>query len=144
MFHSCTDPVVKDVILQNFHISSSLRVVIATVAFGMGIDCPDIHQIIHVGAPEDTESYIQVTGRAGRDGMQSIAVLFLIKGGSRHHVNVNMKSYIENEVTCRRIMLFGHFKEQISNAESHCVCCDICRKLCICKSCETNSKKNYI
>ena len=41
----------------------------------MGIDCPDVHQIVHVGAPEDIESYIQETGRAGRDGMQSIAIL---------------------------------------------------------------------
>ena len=100
MYHSCTDPFVKDTVLHNFSRSSSLRVVIATVTFGMGIDCPDVRQIIHVGAPEDVESYIQETGRAGRDGMQSGAILLLIKGRSRQYLDVNMKSYIGNEVTC--------------------------------------------
>ena len=144
MYHSCTDPIVKDVVLQNFSRSSSLRVVIATVAFGMGIDCPDVRQIIHVGAPEDIESYIQETGRAGRDGLQSIAVLLLVKGQSRHYVDVNMKSYIRNEVTCRREMLFGHFEGHISNAANRCLCCDICLKLCKCESCKTNLKNFYI
>ena len=143
MYHSCTDPIVKDIVLQNFSRSSSFRVVIATVAFGMGIDCPDIHQIIHGGAPEDIKSYIQETGHAGRDGMQSIAVLLLVKGQSRHYVNMNMKSYIRNEVTSRREMLFGHFEGHISNTASRCLCCNICLKLCKCESCKTNLE-NFI
>ena len=138
MYHSCTDPLVKATILQNFSKSSSLRVVIATVAFGMVIDCPDVHQIVHVGAPEDIESYIQETGHAGRDGMQSIAILLLVKGQSRHYADVNMKSYIRNEAMCRREMLFSHFEGHISNAASCCLCCDICFKLCKCESCTTN------
>jgi len=64
---------------------SHLRVVIATVAFGMGIDCKNVHQIVHIGAPEDVESYIQATGRAGQDGAQSIAVLMQIKGVMQMH-----------------------------------------------------------
>ena len=44
---------------------SRLRVVIATIAFGMGLDCPNVRKIIHIGAPEDVESYLQQTGRAG-------------------------------------------------------------------------------
>lgn len=144
MYHSCTDPDVKDSILQNFSKSTSLQVVIATVAFGMGIDCPDVHQIIHVGAPESIESYIQETGRAERDGLQSIAVLLLVKGQTRHFVDVNMKSYIGNEVTCRREILFSHFEGDISNATSRCLCCDICLKHCTCKSCKTNLENFYI
>ena len=54
---------------------SSLRVVIATVAFGMGIDCAAIRQVVHLGAPDDVEAYIQDTCRAGRDGQNLIAAL---------------------------------------------------------------------
>ena len=47
----------------------------------MGIDCSDIRQVIHWGCPADIESYVQETGRAGRDGKQSEAILQFRKGG---------------------------------------------------------------
>ena len=80
MYHSCTDTIVKDSIAKLFVEASHLRVVIATVAFGMGIDCPDVRQIIHVGPLDDIEAYIQETGRAGRDGKQAKTTLLLPKG----------------------------------------------------------------
>jgi len=136
MFHSCTDLVIKKHILHNFSRPSHLRIVIATVAFGMGIDCPDVHQIFHLGAPDSIEAYIQETGRAGRDGVQSVAVLLLIKGETRHHIDNNMKAYITNATTCRRCMLFSNFEGHISTAESPCMCCDICSQVCTCGLCE--------
>ena len=48
---------------------STLRLVIATTAFGMGVDCKDIRRVTHWGYPSDKEQYIQETGRAGRDGL---------------------------------------------------------------------------
>lgn len=62
MFVSCTDVVVKDVILRVCTKQFCLRIVIATVAFGMGTDCPDVRQVIHVGCPSDLESYVQEQG----------------------------------------------------------------------------------
>ena len=76
MFTACTTTSVKDSILERFCIqNSSLRVVVATVAFGMGLDCPNVRRIIHWGPPGDIEQYLQETGRAGRDGLPSQAVL---------------------------------------------------------------------
>ena len=62
MYTHCTHQTVKDVILERFTSQSSLRIVIATIAFGMGIDCPDVHQIIHWGVPDNEEMYVQETG----------------------------------------------------------------------------------
>ena len=59
MYMSCTDPVVKEEIISAFTKESNLRIVIATVAFGMGIDCPNVRQVIHLGTPSDLESYVQ-------------------------------------------------------------------------------------
>ena len=63
MFHSCTESCIKEKIIEAFSTPSSpLRLVIATVAFGMGIDVPDIRSIVHFGSCEDTEAYVQAIG----------------------------------------------------------------------------------
>ena len=59
MYHSSTDPIVKESILKLFCIPSNLRIVISTIAFGMGIDCHDVEQVVHLGQPESVESYVQ-------------------------------------------------------------------------------------
>lgn len=56
--------------------TSTIRVVFATVALGMGVDIPSIRNIIHVGPPRTIREYFQETGWAGRDGKQSLAVLY--------------------------------------------------------------------
>lgn len=70
----------EQVVLKLFTSPSSLHIVITTIAFGMGIDCPDVRQIIHWGVPEDVESYVPETGQAGWDGLLSCAVLFHGRG----------------------------------------------------------------
>ena len=72
MFCSCTQSDVKEAILASFcSVNGTLRVVIATVSFGMGLDCPNVRRVFHWGASPDIELYIQETGRAGRDGLAS-------------------------------------------------------------------------
>ena len=69
-------PEKREAIDQLFAIpDGKLRLVIATTAFGMGVDCPDIRRIVHWGLPSNIEEY-QGTGRAGRDGQDAEAVLY--------------------------------------------------------------------
>jgi len=76
MFSACSRKDVKEAILSSFKRSTSLRVVIATIAFGMGLDCPDIRRFVHYEIPADIESFVQETGRGGRDGLPAESVLF--------------------------------------------------------------------
>ena len=105
MFHSCTEPCIKDCIIKNFSTSSPLRVVTATVAFGMGVDIHNIQNIIHFGTCEDVDKYIQAVSRAGRDGNNSVVVLVTRKGG-RQHVSASMKLYCDSKSESRREVLF--------------------------------------
>ena len=82
-----------------------LRIVIVTIAFGMGIVLPDVRQVTHVAAPDDVESYIQETGRAGRDGLPSLALLLHVKGHSPPLTDP-VKEYRDNMDMCRRDFLF--------------------------------------
>ena len=114
---------------------SVLRLVIATTAFGMGIDCPDIRQIIHWGMPSSLEEYVQETGRGGHDGNQSRAILYEGKGGK--HASTKVKNYVSNTTHCRRRFLFQEFLlyTEDSIKVSGCSCYDVCRKSCTCETC---------
>lgn len=75
-FDACTSEVTKESILQSFtEPCGILRVVIATVAFAMGLDAPNVRNVIHWGPPNEIEMYLQETGRAGRDNGNSTALL---------------------------------------------------------------------
>lgn len=122
LFTSCTDNAIKNQIITSFTQHSCLRVVCATVAFGMGVNCPDVRTVIHVGPPDDIESYIQETGRSGRDGHPSTAILLTKQ--LRHSIDKDMKEYCIS-ATCRRQFLFSRMEGYVHSTLLE-NCCDIC------------------
>ena len=64
IYTPCTHETVKNKIISLVTKPSALRIVIATIAFGMGINCPDVHHVIHWGVPTGAEMYVQESGRA--------------------------------------------------------------------------------
>ena len=133
MFTSVTGCEHKTQILKLFKENTNLRVVVATVAFGMGVDCPDVRQVVHIGPPDDVSSYIQETGRAGRDGQLSIATV--LKARVYHRVEDDMSSYVSNSCTCRRQLLFSDIDNYEQVEMIKCLCCDVCARLCDCGEC---------
>jgi len=117
----------KEAVIKSFStIDGTLRVLIATTAFGMGLDCPDIRQVIHWGLPTNKEECVQVNGRCGRDGKFSDAVLYNGIGG--RHTDASVKAYAANVSVCRRKLFFDGFL-LFSDTERSvfiCSCCDVC------------------
>ena len=78
-YHAGLEPSVRDERQKLWH-DNKKRVIVATNAFGMGIDKPDVRVVIHMDSPDSIEAYFQEAGRAGRDGMKSFAVLLWNNG----------------------------------------------------------------
>ena len=134
MLHSCTPQANKDNIIKSFQDPNGIvKVLVATIAFGMGIDCKEVHTSIHFGPPKNVESYIQESGRVGRDGKLSKSYI-LYQGILLGHVENNIKEYLKT-TKCRRESLMSHFGISLSNVQSpqpaH-LCCDNCALQCTC------------
>ena len=138
MFKACNTPRLKQSILKSFTNSNGhLRIVIATVAFGMGIDCPSVRRVIHWGPPSDIEGYIQETGRAGRDGKKANVTLYYSKRDiSFQYMEESMSSYCRNTTVCRRQVLFSDFDTLSEERPVGCLCCDVCFSVCTCDLCQ--------
>ena len=116
----------ETVITEFCRSDTKLRLIIATSTFGLGVDCGDIVRIIHWGPPNTLEELVQETGRAGRNGMPSKAILYYGKPG--RHVDKTMKEYGENSSICRKNFLYRNFllTDTIEKATG---CCNLCAKL---------------
>ena len=130
--------------------SDEVKVICATIAFGMGINKPDVRFVIHFSMPKSLEGYHQEAGRAGRDGNPARCILMYNFGdyqksrtmleksaqelrSSRQQLECNLESlrsmlsYCEDDVTCRRVMLLNHFGERFDPGLCRGTC-DNCKR----------------
>ena len=139
MLHSCTPSANKEKNILSFQsMAGTILLLIATVAFGMGVDCKGVHRIIHYGPAKNVEAYIQETGRAGRDGIQS-DVYILYHGILLSHVDGHMTQYVKTH-EYRRKELLKHLNSTTWQLEVPHLCCDNC--VAECKSCQKRLYKS--
>lgn len=142
--------------IQNEFMENRFKVIVATIAFGMGVDKADIRFVIHAGMPSSPEGYYQEAGRAGRDGEAAFCILLHSKSdASLHHyfimgskgemmsqgkdfqkarevINVKyakldkMKEYVSYK-KCRRVLMLDYFGDPaVKNHSGNCGNCDVC------------------
>ncbi|MGI8884871.1 MAG: DNA helicase RecQ, partial [Pyrinomonadaceae bacterium] len=138
-YHAGLDKEMRDK-HQELFLKDEVKIIVATIAFGMGIDKSNVRFVVHVDLPKNIESYYQETGRAGRDGLNSDALLFFswgdvikLKGFAEVEGNRAQTEIMLNKLntmgkfgelkTCRRKFLLNYFSEDLAE---DCGNCDNC------------------
>lgn len=134
MFHAGSpDSVKRHVVKEMTKEKSHLKVVVCTIAFGMGIDCKDVYRSIHFGPSSTVDSLIQETGRLGRDGKQCFCYV-LYNGLLTAHCDTQMKELVDTE-NCRQNFIEQLFPTPSTTTRAEgCLCCDQCSKKCDCSN----------
>ena len=147
-YDSGSPPSVKSNIVKSFgDRNGNLRVVVATIAFGMGVDSPNVREVIHWGPSDDIDSYVQESGRGGRDGRRSDATLYYSAADiTTKHISEEMFKYCEGN-RCRREVLMETFLEESMTVNKPCpkhVCCDVCAQVCKCDGCRSQNQHSTL
>jgi ATP-dependent DNA helicase RecQ len=120
-YHAGLTAVTRRRVLRAF-LADRAPVVVATSAFGMGIDKPDVRRVLHWGPPHSVEAYYQEAGRAGRDGRRSECVMVWRPSDFEWgEAAAAMRRYVEARA-CRRGTLLAYFGER----GAACSGCDVC------------------